>query len=96
MKFSEVVEALMMGKRIRKTSWDSHHAYVIYEKEYNTLDFYMMSDGEVYNLQSSSLQEVSLVTEPAISSARVAEVAASETPENSEATAEETTTRRIS
>ena len=52
MKFSEVVEALMMGKRIRKTSWDTHHAYVIYENEYNTFDFYMMSDGEVYNLQS--------------------------------------------
>ena len=52
MKFSEVVDALMIGKRIRKTSWDSHHAYVIYENEYNTFDFYMMSDGEVYNLQS--------------------------------------------
>jgi HK97 family phage prohead protease len=49
-------------------------------------------DG-VLRIQSSSLQEVSLVTEPAISSARVAEVAASETPENSEATAEETTTK---
>ena len=49
-------------------------------------------DG-VLRIQSSSLQEVSLVTEPAISSARVAEVAASETPENSEATAEETTTQ---
>ena len=34
-----------------------------------------------------------LVTDPAIDSARVAEVAASETPENSEATAEETTTK---
>jgi HK97 family phage prohead protease len=49
-------------------------------------------DG-VLRIQSSSLQEVSLVTEPAISSARVAEIAASETPENSEATAEETTTK---
>jgi len=46
----------------------------------------------VLRIKSSSLQEVSLVTEPAIDSARVAEVAASETPENSEATAEETTT----
>lgn len=46
----------------------------------------------VLRIQKSSLQEVSLVTEPAIDSARVAEVAASETPENSEATAEETTT----
>jgi HK97 family phage prohead protease len=47
----------------------------------------------VLRIQKSSLQEVSLVTEPAIDSARVAEVAASETPENSEATAEETTTK---
>jgi HK97 family phage prohead protease len=45
----------------------------------------------VLRIQKSSLQEVSLVTEPAINSARVAEVAASETPENSEATAEDTT-----
>ena len=45
----------------------------------------------VLRIKASSLQEVSLVTEPAIDSARVQEVAASETPENSEATAEETT-----
>jgi len=49
-------------------------------------------DG-VLKIQSSTLQEVSLVTDPAIDSARVAEVAASETTENSEATAEETTTQ---
>jgi len=47
----------------------------------------------VLRIQSSSLQEVSLVTDPAIDSARVAEVAANATPENSEATAEETTTQ---
>jgi HK97 family phage prohead protease len=47
----------------------------------------------VLRIQKSALQEVSLVTDPAIDSARVAEVAASETPENSEATAEETTTK---
>ena len=47
----------------------------------------------VLKIMSSTLQEVSLVTDPAIDSARVAEVAASETPENSEATAEETTTQ---
>jgi HK97 family phage prohead protease len=46
----------------------------------------------VLRIKASSLQEVSLVTEPAIDSARVAEVAASETTENSEATAEDTTT----
>jgi HK97 family phage prohead protease len=45
----------------------------------------------VLRIKSSTLQEVSLVTDPAIDSARVAEVAASETTENSEATAEETT-----
>ena len=43
-------------------------------------------DG-VLKIKSSSLQEVSLVTDPAIDSARVTEVAASETTENSEATA---------
>jgi HK97 family phage prohead protease len=49
-------------------------------------------DG-VLRIKASSLQEVSLVTEPAIDTARVSEIAASETPENSEATAEETTTK---
>jgi HK97 family phage prohead protease len=47
----------------------------------------------VLRIKASSLQEVSLVTEPAIDSARVSEIAASETSENSEATAEETTTQ---
>jgi len=46
----------------------------------------------VLRIKSSSLQEVSLVTEPAIDTARVSEISASETPENSEATAEDTTT----
>ena len=47
----------------------------------------------VLRIKASSLQEVSLVTEPAIDTARVSEIAASQTPENSEATAEETTTK---
>ena len=48
----------------------------------------------VLRIKSSTLQEVSLVTDPAIDSARVADVAATETPaENSEATAEDTTTQ---
>ena len=47
----------------------------------------------VLKIKSSFLQEVSLVTEPAIDTARVTEIAASQTPENSEATAEETTTK---
>jgi len=45
----------------------------------------------VMKVQASRLLEVSLVADPAIDSARVAEVAASETPENSEATAEDET-----
>jgi HK97 family phage major capsid protein len=45
-------------------------------------------------ISASKLMEVSLVTEPAIESARVADVAATDTPtENSEATAEDTTTQ---
>ena len=47
----------------------------------------------VMTVKASRLMEVSLVTDPAIDSARVTEIAASETPENSEATAEETTTK---
>jgi HK97 family phage prohead protease len=46
----------------------------------------------VLRIKSSSLQEVSLVTEPAIDSARVSEIAASTTTEDSEAAAEDTTT----
>jgi len=46
----------------------------------------------VMQVKASRLMEVSLVAEPAIQSARVSEIAASEQPENSEATAEEQTT----
>jgi phage head maturation protease len=42
----------------------------------------------------SRLMEVSLVADPAIQSARVSEIAASEQPQNSEATAEEQTTNQ--
>jgi len=45
----------------------------------------------VMRVKASKLVEVSLVADPAIDSARVADVAASETPENSEATAEDQT-----
>lgn len=45
----------------------------------------------VLMIKSSNLQEVSLVTEPAIDSARVSEIAASEQLQDSEATAEDTT-----
>ena len=48
----------------------------------------------VMSITAAKLVEVSLVTDPAIDSARVADVAATETPaENSEATAEDTTTQ---
>lgn len=47
----------------------------------------------VLMIKSSSLQEVSLVTEPAIDSARVSEIAASEQPQDSEATAEDNKTQ---
>lgn len=46
MKFSEVVEALMMGKRIRKTRWHTSNAYFIYDDNHNTFDFYEVLDGE--------------------------------------------------
>jgi HK97 family phage prohead protease len=51
----------------------------------------MVDDWEnksgVMSISAAKLVEVSLVTDPAIDSARVAEVAATDTPENSEATA---------
>jgi HK97 family phage major capsid protein len=47
----------------------------------------------VMSITAAKLVEVSLVTDPAIDSARVADVAATETPENSEATAEDKTTQ---
>jgi HK97 family phage prohead protease len=58
----------------------------------------MVDDWEnkngVMSISAAKLIEVSLVTDPAIDSARVADVAATETPtENSEATAEDTTTQ---
>ena len=57
------------------------------------VDDWKNKDG-VMSISAAKLIEVSLVTDPAIDSARVADVAATETPtENSEATAEETTTQ---
>jgi hypothetical protein len=51
MKFSEVVDSLMAGKRVRKTNWESKTAFFLYDKEYNTFDFYEVLDGEVYRTQ---------------------------------------------
>ena len=48
MKFSQVAEALMQGKRVRKTSWDDSTAFLKYDEECNTFDFYMTSDAEIY------------------------------------------------
>ena len=46
MKFSEVVDALMEGMRVRKTNWKSKTAYLTYDKEDNTFDFWEVLDGE--------------------------------------------------
>ena len=54
------------------------------------VDDYDANKG-VMTVKKSRLMEVSLVSEPAIDSARVTDIAASETTENSEATAEEQT-----
>ena len=57
------------------------------------VDDWKNKDG-VMSISAAKLIEVSLVTDPAIDSARVADVAATQTPtENSEATAEDTTTQ---
>ena len=57
------------------------------------VDDWKNKDG-VMSISAAKLIEVSLVTDPAIDSARVADVAATDTPtENSEATAEDTTTQ---
>ena len=60
MKFSEVVEALMMGKRIRKkgwsggTRWHTSNAYFIYDNDHNTFDFYEVLDGEHVRTEKST------------------------------------------
>ena len=51
MKFSEVVDSLMAGKRVRKTNWESKTAFFLYDKEDNTFDFYEVLDGEVFRIQ---------------------------------------------
>jgi HK97 family phage prohead protease len=56
------------------------------------VDDYDNEDG-VMAIRASKLIEVSLVTEPAIDTARVAEIAATDTPQISEATAEDNQTQ---
>ena len=56
------------------------------------VDAWDNKDGAMI-ISKSSLQEVSLVSDPAIASAKVESVVATNTPENSEATAEDTTTQ---
>jgi hypothetical protein len=46
MTFEFVIQDLMAGRRIRKTNWESTTAYLIYDKEHNTFDFYEVIDGE--------------------------------------------------
>ena len=40
MKFSEVVDSLMAGKRVHKTNWESKTAFFLYDKEDNTCLLY--------------------------------------------------------
>ena len=56
------------------------------------VDAWDNKDGAMV-ISKSSLQEVSLVSDPAIASAKVEKVVATNTPENSEATAEDQTTQ---
>jgi HK97 family phage major capsid protein len=56
------------------------------------VDAWDNKDGAMV-ISQSSLHEVSLVSDPAIASAKVERVVATNTPENSEATAEDTTTQ---
>lgn len=51
MKFGEVIDALMEGKRVRKTNWESKTAYLTYDKEDNTFDFWEVLDGERCRIQ---------------------------------------------
>ena len=51
MKFSEVVDSLMAGKRVHKTNWESKTAFLLYDKEDNTFDFYEVLDGELCRKQ---------------------------------------------
>ena len=59
MKFSEVVDALMEGKRVRKTNWESKTAYLTYDKEDNTFDFWEVIDGEECRIQYYSSLDLS-------------------------------------
>ena len=51
MKFSEVADSLMAGKRVRKSNWESKTAFFLYDKEDNTFDFYEVLDGAVCRTQ---------------------------------------------
>lgn len=59
MKFSEVVDALMEGKRVRKTNWESKTAYLTYDKEDKTFDFWEVIDGEECRIQYYSSLDLS-------------------------------------
>ena len=59
MKFSEVVDALMEGKRVRKTNWESKTAYITYDKVDNTFDFWEVIDGERCRIQYYSSLDLS-------------------------------------
>lgn len=58
MKFADVIDSLMAGKRVRKTNWESKAAFFLYDKEDNTFDFYEVLDGEVCRTQYRSSLEL--------------------------------------
>ena len=45
MKFADVIDSLMAGKRVRKTNWESKTDFLRYDKEDNTFYFYEVLDG---------------------------------------------------
>ena len=58
MKFADVIASLMAGKRVRKTNWESKTAFILYDKEDNTFDFYETLDGVECRTQYYSTLEL--------------------------------------
>jgi hypothetical protein len=58
MKFADVIASLMAGKRVRKTNWESTTAFLVFDKEDNTFDFYEVLDGVECRTQYYSTLEL--------------------------------------
>jgi hypothetical protein len=58
MKFADVIASLMAGKRVRKTNWESTTAFLLFDKEDNTFDFYEVLDGVEFRTQYYSTLEL--------------------------------------